>query len=415
MVLDFLKKQRIYLLTLSIAAFFGCDLLKSIISFTTGRADWAINICNIILASLVLLSTIMNYRKIKTTSLAIVLFCFLSIILTIVCHPDYIGVMFINRNIFNEIFGLHSGLLLFFLITLSDDNNETFKALKIGTFLCFLDRVIKVFIGTGYLSSSSNSNHEFGYMFLFIASVFFIDFIMKKKSISKYISLLVFISSSLFMILVGARTTIIAYLLFFVLLILFLQWNPRRFLKRIGFVTLLVVLVILLLYSPIKNVIGNVISGFGVNSKILNAFVSGENALDGGRIEMYKNDFVLLSENPLGLGVYWDRYVYDGWSTYTHSLFYEFIIGYGWFVGGALMLLLTFNIFRLLFDRNSFNDSYKFLLIVFLCLWVVRLVLSYSFWLDYSFWATIAILVNYRQHIRHKKIYSFQGLRLRIS
>ena len=391
----FYKFRKSLLVSLSITFYFSYDLVRSAISFATERADWATLICSTLMAILLVLSIVINFKSIKPYSVLVVAFVALSILVTATIHPEYYQSMFVDNNVLEQVFGLHRGIAIFFLFTMVKDPKELLLPIKIGAFSLFVDRAIKTLQGGAYLDANNHSNHEFGYIFLFSAAVFLLCFI-KDKGFRKCFDIVIFALSSFFLILIGARTTIIAYALFFALVYLFVGFNKKVFFGKVIKLSVFVAFVCLL-FIAFREIMINNFSSIVSSSKILEAIFNGGNELDGGRLVMYENNKRLLNNNWFGLGVYWDRYTYSDF-TYTHNFFYELIVGYGWIIGGLILFWLIISSARVLLSKS---DKWKVYFIVFFSLWSIRLFLSYSFWIDFSFWATIGIIINFNYYSKH--------------
>ena len=147
-----------------------------------------------------------------------------------------------------------------------------------------------------------------------------------------------------------------------------------------------------------RTFLGNITEQLGISSKIINSLISGDNELDGGREYIYETSLQLLKENPLGLGMYWDRFVLEDYS-YAHSFIYEILVGFGWGIGGLLLISIVKNTLVLISCKDK---DWKVLFIMFFSLSMIRLFLSYSFWYDNHFWAMISIIIGYRYSVRNK-------------
>ena len=118
--------KKISLSSWMIIRYFFSTLLNSTLSMLSGSPLLATIICESSLVIALLFVSIKRYKSIKLASLLILAFCFISIILTIFNHPEYYAVMFVDRNIFSDIFGVGHGLFFFFILTFLQNFNGHF-------------------------------------------------------------------------------------------------------------------------------------------------------------------------------------------------------------------------------------------------------------------------------------------------
>ena len=83
------------------------------------------------------------------------------------------------------------------------------------------------------------------------------------------------------------------------------NWLSQKIPKFAGAALRLQGFVLLFSATPVFS---DLVEKMGISSKIIDAFISGENQLDGGRERTYLLASTLLKENPWGLGVFWDRF-----------------------------------------------------------------------------------------------------------
>ncbi len=347
-------------------------------------------IANIFCDSLIIMTLIIvmlkDYNKIKLITIILVIVSMLSFVISYLQHPEYQTVLFNTYNIWDRVFGPRKGFFLLMILTMYNDPKELFSALKASAIPVWIAYTIRALTGIG-LSEKTGSNHAFGYWFLFVAIIYAIAFIRERR----FYELLLAVIPLIQIVLYASRTCILSYVVFWGLYILFYEDNKDNLKKKIVLICIAIILSVMITSNVFMDMIKEIIQQLGISSKILNAILSGNNELDGGRAYMYANDAILLKENPWGLGIYWDRYLYPSYN-YTHNFFYEVLIDFGWLIGGFLIVVLLMRTISIL---RASKSEWKLLFIMFFSLSMVRLFLSYSFWFDINFWGMIAILICY--------------------
>lgn len=79
---------------------------------------------------------------------------------------------------------------------------------------------------------------------------------------------------------------------------------------------------------------------------------------------------------------------------YSHDIFLEILVDFGWLFGTIIMAFLLFNLVR--FFRSSQDKYEKLLAILFLTIGF-ELVLSNSIWLHCGLWVLMGLVVNHFQ------------------
>lgn len=384
--------MKISFVQLPLIGFFACEFIYPFLSYLT-NTSFANLCCDLVVILLLILVSLDNFNKIKFTPCVIVFICLGLFYITGRMMPQYHDVMYSTYNIWDMVFSPRKGIIILVLISLINDPKEIFGALRISAIFVWLAYTLRSLSGVG-LSELNGSNHAYGYGFLFVTIVYTIVFLKEHKLI--YLSI---IAVSFFqVILYASRTAFISYMVFWVLYLLFYENDKNLRLKKTLYVIGGFFLVLILTSNFFVNLFSDLVEEMGISSKIIDAFISGENQLDGGRERTYLLASTLLKENPWGLGVFWDRFYCE--YGYVHNFFYEVMIDFGWLVGGTLLLVLVRNIILIL---KSDDKQWKILFMLFFSLSMIRLTLSYSFWYDTNFWAMIAILLGYRYSLKEKK------------
>lgn len=378
---------------LPIIAFFSCEFILPILSFIT-TVEIASAICNIIVIFFLIGSLVVNKKSAKTMPWMIAVFSVAAFIITGIIYPEYQEVLYTGSGSWETVFAPRGGIVFMLLLTLINDPDEIFDSLKISAPIVWAAYTIRSISGVG-LTGEAKYNHTYGYAFLFVSIVYLICFFRERRPWQIAISIV----SLLQVIMYASRTAFLSYVVFLALYALFYDNDKRLKRRKIAFVICGVILAFIVTSDAFLTFFSYMTRELGISSKIIDAIVSGENELDGGRERAYELAQSLLKKNPAGLGVYWDRYYCD--IAYVHNFFYEILLDFGWVFGGLILIWLVKSIVTIL---RSDEKSWKILLIIFFCLSMIRLTLSYSFWLDKNFWGMIAVIIGYKYATRKKHL-----------
>ncbi len=209
------------------------------------------------------------------------------------------------------------------------------------------------------------------------------------------LDLLIAITGSVSIVLCGARGAVVSLILYFIARIIltgFGRWNKMKVLTL--FASLFLVVLLLAFYEDILIMISDLLKSFGINSRFLTYLVEGA-LLDGtGRSTITGAVFNGLMNNPLGYGLFGDRYVVGtfgfGRYTYSHSIITELLCDFGIVAGSVIVVVLAlymirylvsirgkrevnlmlalipYGVFQLLFS-SSFLENIVFFIIIGLC------------------------------------------------
>lgn len=379
------------MMRLPIIAFFSCELMYPILALLT-TVEIAIVGCNMLVAFFLIWSLFVNKNNIKALPLAIVVFSVTAFIITGIIYPEYQEVLYAGKDSLGTVFALRGGMTLMLLLTLVNDPRDIFDALKISAIPIWIAYTIRSILGFA-VSGDMNYNHTYGYAFLFVSIIYLICFIRERKFWHLAISLIALWQ----VIMYASRTAFLSYVVFLALYVLFYDNDKKLKKRKIAFVAFGVVLAFVVTSDAFLSFFSYFVKEAGVSSKIIDSIVTGENELDGGRAHAYELAQSLIKKNPLGLGVYWDRYYCD--ISYVHSFIYEILLDFGWFFGGFILWWIAKNTIAIL---RSNEKNWKILFMFFFSLCMIRLTLSYSFWLDQNFWGMIAIITGYRYATRKR-------------
>ena len=120
-------------------------------------------------------------------------------------------------------------------------------------------------------------------------------------------------------------------------------------------------------------------------------------SFDSGRLSIQKTLFELLLQNPLGYGLCSDRASTGGW--YAHNLYLEILFDYGVFMGGLLVVAITYMVVKAIRITNN-NPVLNDVLYVLLSCGFVKLFISASYLQEPYFFFLIGYLVSIFQFKR---------------
>ncbi len=341
------------------------------------------------------------YARKKNRIWPVYVFVFGSILFSILFYPEY------NDWFHHQTYGLS---LLFFHMTSAIFGFLIFSLFydkkKIITMLLYACRInvfyhmyeYSEFIQRGYFLANNAQGEliqqdyglNFGYRVVISLIFFLVLFVYNKK----IIDLIFCIVSFLIVLLAGSRGAFVC-IGSAVLLLYFFSWKHIRNQKKL-FLRMIFLIILLIIifhnYTFILNELIRLLEKSNISGRIIQMLLNGTITNDSGREGIYSIALEMIRHfKPFGYGFYGDRYVIGRnyyWG-YPHNLFLELLIQYGVILGGFLILILLFNIIRMIIQCN--DKSWQLLLITMLCS-SMKLMLSDSFWYYWPFWALIAIL-----------------------
>lgn len=317
-----------------------------------------------------------------------------------------------------------SGIFAYAIIRVSGEKEIFLKNFRIIGIILFLYNFYLCIdaIKTGYfvyeqfgIQRVTTYNMSVGYGFLASAIFLSVDYIFTKWKYNIVIVALAFVM----MVMYGNRVPIFIYVIFCLMMLLFIENSNRKKTRRLIF--LLVGLIILyLVMFPLGGfeALINYLASKGVRSRVLEAFINKNVADMNGRNDIWEKAVELIKKKPyFGYGVFGERNAIYGinvkWG-YSHNLFLEMLVDFGWVIGAPLLVVLFWNVrYILVFSKNK---VYKALIIAFLSM-SLELLFSNSFWFHAAFWALLAIIVDYRRkekNVRYGRFSVTMNRRMRL-
>ncbi len=325
---------------------------------------------------------------------------FLLFILTILIHPEY------NSWFSHDTYGivpalLHpkSGIWAFLIIWLMKDEKKIVRDLKVACILLFVFHLFRFIVATirGYWNiydfsgqiEQGSYNLEFGYDMLFpTAFMGAYAFIYNKRVY--YIPYFI----GLFCIIMGGSRGAIIWPIVLIPMMLPFRWREKKN-YRAAVIILLALILVTLNYKTITVGILSILKSVGLESRTIESILNGTFSDGSGREAIYSKAIEMIKDGGFfGWGVYGDRYEIGRivkWG-YSHNVFLELLISFGFFFGSIICIWLVKNVIGLY--RKCMNNERKIILMTFL-ITSFKIIFSNSFWYTGAFWGVLALILKW--------------------
>lgn len=339
-----------------------------------------------------------------------IIFCIVIIFiysLTIFVHPEYRAS--ISDEMWKNIVSPYGGVVCLIAVRLFDDKDELSGILLAIAWISFIYYGIEAIsaVRQGYwivvedgISKQVGYSMSFGYHMLFPTLFFGYIAIDRQKKIYFCLSIIGLLS----VVMLGSRMASICAVAFWGMYLLLISGSKYGNIKRkiIYFgILILMGIVLFLSYEQILSMLGNVFERIGFSSRTISRILEGTLSDDAARDVLFLNSQNLIKKGGMfGNGFLADRY-YLG--SYCHNIFLELFIEFGYVGGGILLLLLLFVIVFMLIRCK--NTSWRGLFLVFFCCSFLRLLVSYSLWIDNDFWIMLGIFFVFKEHSKKQNLY----------
>ncbi len=329
--------------------------------------------------------------------------------LTYVIHPEY--EFFYSRDMFglkDSIFALNRGIYAFLFVRCVEDPKELLKSLHIAAYIRFIYCSLQFYaaMGRGYwLILGANgewveANYQlgFGYDMLFSVIIFTFFGIKEKNKFD----ILLTIPGLVMILMAGSRGPLLCYGIG--LLLLSIEYLKKNYLWLKLFPFIAGIGVFFELFKErLTEFLLSLLSNYFAGSRTIEKMMAGELSDDSARDAIWGRSWKLIQDSPfLGYGAYGDRpYIYQFHdAAYSHNFFLEFLVDFGPWVGGLLLLLMFVKSYKMLFQSKS--QEFTSIFIIFFSLSCAML-LSLTFWNYPPFWGTIAVVVCYNRWVKKHK------------
>ncbi len=355
------------------------------VGFSTSIMAGIILIPFLILFGLIFLK---NIKNIKWDGIILYFLCIIFFIITIKIHPEYSEryLDIYNNGRFSAlaIFSLGAGIYTYYIIRMFDgDTDELYNVFKKIPYIIF-------FLNLGTLiNRSSVYAMDFGYQMEMAAILFMAQYLYEEKKITK---LILSFCAIFFGIIYGARATVLGYVVF---IFLYMIWQKKVTFKKL--ILICIGIIGAILYNSQKFMIWlyELICSLGLESRTLYLIASGNVlAADTARQERIWPVLINLLKNSKFFkmyGAFGDRYYLNPHYPYAHNIILEILVTFGKGAGG---LILIYILVRFIFTCIKDKETGGLMTLIFGSFSICRLMVSSSFWIEPYFWAFLAIMVN---------------------
>lgn len=347
----------------------------------------------LIFASSVLLFTIKS-RKVSIDGIIIILSAMAFFYITLKIHPEYTA-RYINASHNGRfgaaaVFRYGAGIYTYYIIRLYKKKEH----LLYSVFRLVPYAVAFLNIWTLFFNRKEEYKMDFGYQMEIAAILFILQYFYEEKdNIYPLIFSIVSIGAG---VIYGSRACILGYVCF---IAIYLFWKKKLNKQQVAILSMGIIAAIAYQSSVVMIWAYNTLLKLGIHSRTLYYIAAGDVlAVDTARQDKIWPVLKHAFDNA-GLfkmyGAYGDRYLLSMRWPYSHNFFYEFMLTFGKFFGGIMLIWMIVSIIRTL--RNNRNDG-GVLTIAFGSFIMCKLFFSGTFWQEPYFWAFIAMLVNYQGH-----------------
>lgn len=319
------------------------------------------NIFNIFIFILVILS-LKEFRYFRGKDLFIIFLMFLSILVSLLKG----GNPYFSENVMALIFSVYTFYFIGRQFDIHDElliKGNKYSMEQLLYVFSFLGIVYMFFmqwysLRTGSYNSIFENSSAATYSKLLLGYCCF--YLFKNKKIH---SLFIVIFGFIAMVSYGNRASLLAALIiFFIASIFYIDLRKRKTLLLL-FCEVLCIVLIIVNFSALVQFVGNILSIWGFNVRIIDMFgASGNLTGDNGRLPLYENARYFIASSPLGgYGLYSDRVLLGD---YVHNVFLEFLLDFGPIIGIILSVCLIILIVIGIKNHVKDKDSLGFLIIL---------------------------------------------------
>lgn len=316
---------------------------------------------------------IIAFRRKPTLFFVVYSIVFSLLLLTIALYPENAEYVRLQGTRFLLPVVLPSALCL---VCVKDFEIVT-KTINVVSWICACLGIVLAVTYFGGVWSHQGYNMSLSYGLLFP-----IVFLISQRRITNYlISFLLLV----FVLAVGSRGALFCFVVF--MFFYFLQ------LRRRSWWSFILLFIVLFLYLNISY-IDLWFQSLGISSRTINMYNDDVIVDDTGRSSIQSYFIAQLLQHPFfGIGLFGDRTVPN--IAYCHNMFLEILLNFGFIVGGAIIIWL------IIFATKGYlrcDDTNKTLLIGCICVFLLPLMFSGSYLIDYSSGVFIGILFLLHKH-----------------
>ena len=188
----------------------------------------------------------------------------------------------------------------------------------------------------------------------------------------------------------GCRGALVCYLIEILLFVVFSGGIPKNRKMVVYTVMLLMIFFINFYWNELISELIKILNSMGINSRTLTQLLNQTFFDDSGRSTIQET--VIANIGLLPKGLYYDRIVANG--SYTHNLFLEILLEYGYLLGGAIIAWLCFRMIKSVFSIKGDTAASVFMYSL-VGSGFFKLMFSSSYLLNEpGFWLLIGLMQN---------------------
>ena len=231
-----------------------------------------------------------------------------------------------------------------------------------------------------------------------VGTVILEHYVLKDR---KWFDMALFASGLLCILVGGSRGPFLGVIAYYILYLCFISESKTLKLRLEKYAVVLLGLSMFLFYDKILENLYYFLARFGIRSRALLLFMSGNIGQDSGRSSVYKLCFELLSKHPIK-GIGYDGLKALGYTDLTpHNTYLEFLLYNGIFWGGILIVILV-SVWLLGLVKNR-KTSINYLCIVFFSLYVPRSFIGAGGIEKIDFWMLLAFSIMSIEVFRNRR------------
>lgn len=320
-------------------------------------------------------------------------------------NPEISEFYFRENYGIGRVFRPDGAIYAFLLFSMFDNPSDIYDTLLKSAFVILVYQIVVVLFPVlirGYwidISPTGNEIHlryslSFGYEMGYLFMIFFIAALREKK-ITYYFLTLICLGLNLFY---GGRGSLIILLIFIFVLIVFgpLKNNESKYKKTI--IICFIVLggaILFFNYEEILYKLSELLNKYNIDSRNIDKLINGSFSEANGRdiiwnvvVEAIKNGGIF------GYGFFGDRPFVAPYhiAGYSHNIFLELLVSFG-LIGAFFIVYIMIDTIKMLF---LCKDKEWKLIYIILFSSSCKLLLSFTFWYVWQFWAAAGIAYKYK-------------------
>ena len=337
----------------------------------------------------------------------IYMFVLISLFFTLLLKPEMNDFYFRENYGIDKVFRPDGAIFAFLLFSMLDDPDDIFETLLDSAYVLLLYQIVVVLLPVlirGYwidISPGGSEMHiryslSFGYEMCYLLIIFLIAGMKKHNKLHYMIALLCFV----LMLSYGGRGSFFIILLFTSLMLIFAQKKNEIFTTKrviIGTIILFITAIIYFNFDKILLEMSKILSSKNIDSRNIEKLIDGSFSEANGRDVIWRVVINAIKNGGLfGYGFFGDRpFVYPYHvAGYSHNIFLELLISFG-LIGVLVIIYILRDIVKMLIFCK--DKQWKILYIILMSV-SCKLLISFSLWYVWQFWAAAGIAFKYRNN-----------------